>query len=95
MVKAEGDGSFEGQFITSHKIKESTWRSMIDEFIASSDKWGRSSVKHNTFTDDAAIEVDFAYANSMIIFKHAFTKASLWLSPDNNAIDSDELEQKM
>ena len=95
MVMAAGDGLFEGRFITSHKIEESTWRSMIDEFVASSDKWGRSSVKHNTLTDDSAIDVDLAYAESMKISKHAFAKASLWLSPDQNAVDNDELKQQM
>ena len=95
MVKAEGDGSFEGRFITSHKIEESTWRLMIDEFVTSSDKWGRSSVKHNTSTDDAAIDVDLANAESMKIFRRAFAKASLWLSPDQNAVDSNKLKQQM
>ena len=95
MVKVEGDGLFEGRFITSHKIEESTWRSMIDEFATSSDKWGRTSVKHNTMTDDAAIDVNLAYAESMKIFRCAFAKASLWLSPDQNAVDNDELKQQM
>ena len=54
-----------------------------------------TSGERNTMTDDAAIDVNLAYAESMNIFICAFTKASLWLSQNHNAIDNEELKQQV
>ena len=54
-----------------------------------------TSGERNTMTDDAAIDVNLAYAESMKIFRCAFAKASLWLSPNQNAVDNEELKQQV